>query len=76
VAPNPSAPADLAGLSAEALRGLVMAQRDALAVRDTRIDNLKLVIIQLRRMHFGSNSNKTTRQIRQWELLLRDPETQ
>lgn len=76
MAPDPSAPADLTGFNAEALRTLVMAQRDALAVRDTRIDHLKLVIIQLRRMQFGSNSEKTTRQIEQWELQLRDPNPQ
>ena len=75
MASAPTTPVDLTGLDAEALRALVVAQREALAARDTQIEHLKLVIIQLRRMQFGRKSEKIARQIEQLELQLEDLET-
>lgn len=75
MASAPTTPVDLTGLDADALRTLVVAQREALAARDTQIEHLKLVIIQLRRMQFGRKSEKIARQIEQLELQLEDLET-
>lgn len=70
-----SAPPDLTGLDAGALRAMILAQHELLAARDTQIEHLKLVIIQLRRMQFGRKSEKITRQIEQLELQLEELET-
>ena len=70
-----TAPPDLTGLDADALRAMILAQHELLAARDTQIEHLKLVIIQLRRMQFGRKSEKITRQIEQLELQLEDLET-
>ncbi len=54
---------------------MILTQHELLAARDTQIEHLKLVIIQLRRMQFGRKSEKITRQIEQLELQLEDLET-
>ncbi|MBE0658611.1 MAG: IS66 family transposase [Bryobacteraceae bacterium] len=68
-------------LDAETLRAVVLAQRQELAsqreqllARDTQIEHLKLLIIQLRRMQFGRKSEKLDRKIEQLELQLEDLE--
>jgi len=75
MASAPTTPVGLTGLDAEALRALVLAQREALVARDTHIEHLKLVIIKVRRMQFGLKSEKISRQIEQLELQLEDLET-
>jgi len=60
-------PPDLNSLDAETLRAMVLA-------RDTQIEHLKLLIIQLRRMQFGRKSEKLDRKIEQLELQLEDLE--
>ncbi|HAX41787.1 MAG TPA: IS66 family transposase [Solibacterales bacterium] len=68
-------PPDLTGLDADALRSLILAQCELLKARDTQIEHLKLLIIQLRRMQFGRKSEKLDRKIEQLELQLEDLET-
>jgi len=63
---------DLSGLDAEALRALILAQQQELDARDTEIDNLKLLILKLKRMQFGRKSEKLDKQIEQLELRLED----
>lgn len=65
---------DLKGLGADALRVLILAQHDLLMLRDTQIEHLHLLIIQLRRMQFGRKSEKLDRQIEQLELQWEDLE--
>jgi len=52
------------------------AQQDKLLSRDNEIEHLKLVIAKLRRMIFGTKSEKVSREIEQLELKLEDLETQ
>jgi hypothetical protein len=66
---------DLSGLDNDALRALILAQQQELASRDTEIDNLKLLILKLKRMQFGRKSEKLDKQIEQLELRLEDLET-
>lgn len=70
-----TAPPDLTGLDAGALRSLILAQHELLQTRDAQIEHLQLLIIQLRRMQFGRKSEKIARQIDQLELQLEDLET-
>jgi transposase len=63
---------DLSGLDVDALRALILAQQQELASRDTEIDNLKLLILKLKRMRFGRKSEKLDKQIEQLELRLED----
>jgi transposase len=65
---------DLSGLDVNALRPLILAQQQELASRDTEIDNLKLLILKLKRMQFGRKSEKLDKQIEQLELRLEDLE--
>ena len=58
---------DLATLDIETLRALVLAQH-------AEIDNLKLLVLKLKRMQFGRKSEKLDRQIEQLELRLEDLE--
>src|SRR6201987_5545606 len=67
--------ADLTTLDRTALEALVLAQQEKLRGRDSEIEHLKLVIAQLRRMMFGTNSEKVTREIEQLELKLEELET-
>jgi len=69
-----SALPNLDSLDLGALKALVLAQHSELASRQTQIENLKLVIIQLKRMHFGPRSEKLDHRIGQLELQLEDLE--
>jgi len=85
-----SASADLRTLDRAALEALVAsqqktilardealaAQQDKLLSRDNEIEHLKLVIAKLRRMIFGTKSEKVTREIDQLELKLEELEAQ
>jgi transposase len=51
------------------------AQQEKLLSRDSEIEHLKLVIAKLRRMIFGTKSEKVTREIEQLELKLEELET-
>ena len=65
---------DLDTLDIEALKALVRAQQSALDSRATEIENLKLLILKLKRMHFGPRSEKIGHDIEQLELRLEDLE--
>jgi len=62
-------------MNLEALRELVLEQQKQLSAKSTEIDNLKLLIEKLRRMHFGTKSEKILREVHQLELRLEDLET-
>ena len=65
---------DLKSLDADALRALILGQQEALASRDTEIENLKLLVLKLKRLQFGRKSEKLDNQIEQLELRLEDLE--
>jgi transposase len=65
---------DLDTLDIDALKTLVRAQQSALHSRATEIENLKLLILKLKRMHFGPRSEKLSHDIEQLELRLEDLE--
>jgi transposase len=65
---------DLDTLNVEALKALVLAKQAELDSRTTEIENLKLLILKLKRMHFGARSEKYDRDIQQLELRLEDLE--
>jgi transposase len=74
--------ADLTALDRTALEALIVAQQSELSAqqekllnRDSEIEHLKLVIAKLRRMMFGTKSEKVTREIEQLELKLDELET-
>jgi transposase len=67
--------ADLTTLDRTALEALVLAQQEKLLSRDSEIEHLKLVLAKLRRMMFGTKSEKVTREIEQMELKLEELET-
>src|ERR1700732_5176354 len=48
----------------------ILTQSEQLALRDAEIEHLKLLIAKLRRMQFGSSSEKLDRQIEILELRL------
>ena len=58
---------DLDCLGVESLKALVLAKQ-------TEIENLNLLILKLKRMHFGQRSEKLSADIAQLELLLEDLE--
>jgi transposase len=58
---------DLDALDAQSLKALVLAKQG-------EIDSLKLLIVKLKRMHFGPSSEKQDRDIQQLELRLEDLE--
>jgi transposase len=73
--------ADLNTLDRAALEALIAAQQSELSAqqekllsRDSEIEHLKLVIARLRRMMFGTKSEKVTREIEQLELKLEELE--
>src|SRR5690348_17964553 len=66
---------DLDALDPTALKALILAQHETLVSRETEIENLKLLILKLRRMQFGRKSEKLNHQIEQLELRLEDLET-
>ncbi len=65
---------DLDTLDLQALKALVLAKQSELDSRETEIENLKLLILKLRRMHFGPRSEKVNADIEQLELRLEDLE--
>jgi transposase len=74
--------ADLTALDRPALEALIVeqqselsAQQEKLLSRDSEIEHLKLVVAKLRRMMFGTKSEKVTREIEQLELKLEELET-
>jgi hypothetical protein len=67
--------ADLTTLDRTALEALILAQQEKLLSRDSEIEHLKLVIGNLRRMMFGTKSEKVTLEIEQMELKLEELET-
>ena len=65
---------DLNTLDSDALKALVLEkhalvieQQEALTCRNHEIENLKLLILKLKRMKFGRSSEKLDRQIEQLE---------
>src|SRR5450755_3885908 len=81
--------ANLSTLNRETLESLITAQQqeilaksealasqqEKLLSRDSEIEHLKLIIAKLRRMMFGTKSEKVTREIEQLELKLEELET-
>jgi transposase len=67
---------DLDQLDIEALKMLIVAQRESLASHTQQVEHLKLVIEKLRRMIFGAKSEKVIVQVEQFELQLEDAETE
>src|SRR5215472_6472935 len=65
---------DLHALDIESLKALVLAQQSQLDSRDTEIENLNLLILKLKRMHFGQRSEKLNVDIGQLEFRLEDLE--
>jgi transposase len=65
---------DLDALDPQALKALVRAQQSELDCRETEIESLKLLILKLKRMHFGPRAEKFDRDIQQLELRLEDLE--
>jgi transposase len=65
---------DLDTLDMQALKALVLAKQSELDSRETEIENLKLLILKLRHMHFGPRSEKLNADIEQLELRLEDLE--
>jgi transposase len=66
---------DLDALDTQALKALVREQQSELNSRETEIESLKLLILKLKRMHFGPRAEKFGRDIQQLELRLEDLET-
>jgi transposase len=67
---------DLDQLDIDALKALVVAQRESLASHTQQVEHLKLVIEKLRRMILGAKSEKVIVQVEQFELQLEDAETE
>src|SRR6185369_8879180 len=65
---------DLDTLDVQSLKALVLAKQAELDSRTTEIENLKLLILKLKRMHFGPRSEKHAHDIQQLELRLEDLE--
>ena len=65
---------DLDTLDVQSLKALVLAKQAELDSRTTEIENLKLLILKLKRMQFGPRSEKYDRDIQQLELRLEDLE--
>src|SRR5882724_9551242 len=65
---------NLDALDPQALRALVRVQQSELDSRETEIESLKLLILKLKRMHFGPRAEKFDRDIQQLELRLEDLE--
>src|SRR6202035_6172110 len=59
---------DLGSLDVASLKALVLAKH-------TEIENLNLLVLKLKRMHFGQRSEKMNADIAQLELRLEDLET-
>jgi transposase len=65
---------DLDRLDVQSLKALVLAKQAELDSRTTEIESLKLLIVKLKRMHFGPSSEKYDRDLQQLELRLEDLE--
>jgi len=65
---------DLDTLDVQSLKALVLTKQAELDSRTTEIENLKLLILKLKRMHFGPRSEKYDHDIQQLELRLEDLE--
>ena len=65
---------DLNTLDADQLRALILAQQEQLISRDSEIENLKLLVLKLKRMQLGQKSEKFHKQVEQLELRLEDLE--
>jgi transposase len=65
---------DLSTLDIDAMRSLLLAHHERLLASDSEIEHLKLVISKLRRMIFGTRSERVTREIEQLELKLEELE--
>ena len=63
---------DLDALDLQSLKALLLAKQSELDSRETEIENLKLLILKLKRMHFGPRSEKLSANIEQLELRLED----
>jgi transposase len=61
-------------LDLQSLKALVLTQQAELDSRTTEIESLKLLILKLKRMHFGPRSEKQNHDIQQLELRLEDLE--
>src|SRR5215470_3102557 len=66
---------DLETLDTDRLKALIVEQHFQLISHDNEIDNLKLLILKLRRMQFGPSSERLAHHIDQLELRLEDLET-
>jgi len=66
---------DLDTLDVQSLKALILAKQAELDSQTTEIENLKLLILKLKRMHFGPRSEKYSQDIQQLELRLEDLET-
>ena len=66
---------DLDALDSAALKALIRSQQQLLLSSRNEIENLKLLIAKLRRMQFGTRSEKLDRHIEQLELRLEDLES-
>jgi transposase len=75
MAATPPTLPDLNVLDPDALKALILTQHETLLSRETEIENLKLLILKLRRMQFGRKSEKLDRHIEQLELRLEDLES-
>jgi transposase len=65
---------DLDQLDFQALKSIILSQREQLASRDVEIEHLKWLIAKLRRQRFGRSSEKREHQIEQLELRLEELE--
>jgi transposase len=65
---------DLDTLDVQSLKALVLAKQSELDSREAEIENLKLLILKLKRMQFGPRSEKLNADIAQLELRLEDLE--
>jgi len=65
---------DLSALDVTALREFGLSQQQRLRSRETEIENLKLLVMKLKRAQFGRKSEKLDRPIEQLELQWEDLE--
>jgi transposase len=65
---------DLDTLDLQSLKALLLAKQSELDSRQTQIESLKLLVLKLKRMHFGRRSEKLNADIEQLELRLEDLE--
>src|SRR5438093_8634801 len=62
-------------MDSDRLKALIVEQHFQLVSHDNEIENLKLLILKLKRMQFGVSSERLARHIDQLELRLEDLET-